>query len=63
MIEPNGGMSNLIVALSGIAISMVIAFVLTMVLYKDEESKEVKEVKNEVKEETKKVKSSKLEKK
>ena len=62
MIEPNGGMSNLIVALSGIAISMVIAFVLTMVLYKDEESKEVKEVKNEVKEETKEVKSTKLEK-
>lgn len=65
MIEPNGGMSNLIVALSGIAISMAIAFVLTMVLYKDEESKEdkeAKEVKNEVKEETKEVKSSKLEK-
>lgn len=66
MIEPNGGMGNLIVALSGIAISMAIAFVLTMVLYKDEESKEAKEVKNEVKEETKEetkeVKSSKLEK-
>ena len=66
MIEPNGGMSNLIVALSGIAISMAIAFVLTMVLYKDEETKEDKEVKNEVKEETKEetkeVKSSKLEK-
>lgn len=60
MIEPNGGMGNLIVALSGMAISMVVAFVLTMVLYKDNE--EVKEVENKVKEETKEVKSTKLEK-
>ncbi|WP_283594527.1 beta-glucoside-specific PTS transporter subunit IIABC [Paraclostridium bifermentans] len=60
MIEPNGGMGNLIVALSGMAISMVVAFVLTMVLYKDKE--EVKEVENKVKEETKEVKSTKLEK-
>lgn len=60
MIEPNGGMGNLIVALSGMAISMVVAFVLTMVLYKDKE--EVKEVENKVKEETKEVKSNKLEK-
>lgn len=60
MIEPNGGMGNLIVALSGMAISMVVAFALTMVLYKDKE--EVKEVENKVKEETKEVKSTKLEK-
>lgn len=60
MIEPNGGMGNLIVALSGMAISMVVAFVLTMILYKDKE--EVKEVENKVKEETKEVKSTKLEK-
>lgn len=60
MIEPNGGMGNLIVALSGMAISMVVAFVLTMVLYKDKE--EVKEVENNIKEETKEVKSTKLEK-
>lgn len=69
MIEPNGGMGNLIVALSGIAISMVVAFVLTMVLYKDEkeEIKEVKnkgreEIKNKGKEKVKEVKSTKLEK-
>lgn len=60
MIEPNGGMGNLIVALSGMAISMVVAFVLTMLLYKDKE--EVKEVENKVKDETKEVKSTKLEK-
>ncbi|MEX6587126.1 beta-glucoside-specific PTS transporter subunit IIABC [Paraclostridium bifermentans] len=60
MIEPNGGMGNLIVALSGMAISMMVAFVLTMVLYKDKE--EVKEVENNIKEETKEVKSTKLEK-
>ncbi|WGX77198.1 beta-glucoside-specific PTS transporter subunit IIABC [Paraclostridium bifermentans] len=60
MIEQNGGMGNLIVALSGMAISMGVAFVLTMVLYKDKE--EVKEVENKVKEETKEVKSTKLEK-
>lgn len=60
MIEPNGGMGNLIVALSGMAISMVVAFGLTMVLYKDKE--EVKEVENNIKEETKEVKSTKLEK-
>lgn len=62
MIEPDGGMGNLIVALSGIAISMVVAFVLTMVLYKEKEAREAKEVKNNVKEETKEVKSAKLEK-
>lgn len=62
MIEPDGGMGNLIVALTGIAISMVVAFVLTMVLYKEKETEKAKEVKNNVKEETKEVKSTKLEK-
>ncbi|MGL4107422.1 beta-glucoside-specific PTS transporter subunit IIABC [Clostridium sp. LP20] len=47
MIEPDGSMGNIIVALVGMAISMIVGFVLTMILYKDEEeiSKEV--VKNE----------------
>ncbi|MGG7177367.1 beta-glucoside-specific PTS transporter subunit IIABC [Clostridium paraputrificum] len=47
MIEPDGSMGNIIVALAGMAISMIVGFVLTMILYKDEEeiSKEV--VKNE----------------
>lgn len=46
MIEPDGSMGNLIVAISGIVISMVIGFVLTMILYKDKEdiTVEVKEV-------------------
>ena len=35
MIEPGGGMGNLMVALAGIALTMVIAFVLTMVLWKE----------------------------
>ncbi|HBG7050168.1 TPA: PTS glucose transporter subunit IIA [Clostridioides difficile] len=61
MIEPDGGMGNLIVALSGIAISMVVAFVLTMILYKDEKVEESKKVRNKGKEEIKEVKSTKLE--
>ncbi|ENY8664853.1 beta-glucoside-specific PTS transporter subunit IIABC [Clostridioides difficile] len=61
MIEPDGGMGNLIVALSGIAISMVVAFVLTMILYKDEKVEESKKVRNKSKEEIKEVKSTKLE--
>ena len=57
MIEPDGSMGNLIVALSGIAITMVIAFILTMILYKDKE--EVKEeTKEEIKEITTEVKSN-----
>lgn len=63
MIEPNGGMQNLIVAIVGIVISMVVAFVLTMIFYKDKEvgeiKEEVKDVENKVNEE---VKKSKLEK-
>ncbi|MDM9960030.1 beta-glucoside-specific PTS transporter subunit IIABC [Clostridioides difficile] len=61
MIEPDGGMGNLIVALSGIAISMVVAFVLTMILYKYEKVEESKKVRNKGKEEIKEVKSTKLE--
>lgn len=61
MIEPDGGIGNLIVALSGIAISMVVAFVLTMILYKDEKVEESKKVRNKGKEEIKEVKSTKLE--
>lgn len=37
MIEPDGSMGNLIVALIGIVISMVVGFVLTMIFYKDKE--------------------------
>lgn len=40
MIEPDGSVGNLIVALAGIAITMVIAFIATMVLYKDKEEPE-----------------------
>lgn len=37
MIEPDGSMGNLIVALAGIGITMVIALIATLVLYKDKE--------------------------
>lgn len=36
MIEPDGGMGNMIVALTGVAITMVIAFAATMIFYKDD---------------------------
>lgn len=36
MIEPDGGMGNLIVAIVGVALTMVIAFAATMALYKEE---------------------------
>jgi len=35
MIEPDGSMGNLIVAVAGVVITMVIAFAATMILYKD----------------------------
>ncbi|QUG85180.1 beta-glucoside-specific PTS transporter subunit IIABC [Bacillus nitratireducens] len=38
MIEPDGAMGNLIVAVIGIVISMVVAFILTMIVYKDKET-------------------------
>lgn len=40
MVEPNGGMDNLIVAISGVVITMIIAFVVTMVLFKDDKVEE-----------------------
>ncbi len=36
MIEPGGGMGNLIVAVSGVALTMVIAFAMTMVFWKED---------------------------
>lgn len=36
MIEPDGGMGNLIVAVAGVILTMVIAFAATMALYKEE---------------------------
>lgn len=38
MIEPDGGMGNLIVAVAGVVITMVVAFVATMVVYKDKDA-------------------------
>lgn len=35
MIEPGGGMGNLIVAVAGVALTMVIAFIMTMVFWKE----------------------------
>lgn len=43
MIEPDGGMGNLTVALIGIVISMAVAFALTMIFYKEESKKEIEE--------------------
>ncbi len=60
MIEPDGAMGNLIVALLGIVISMVVGFVLTMIFYKDKE--EVVEVIERVEENNNEVKSNSLKK-
>lgn len=49
MIEPNESMGNLIVALIGIAISMTVAFILTIILYKDKMEETEKEKITEVK--------------
>lgn len=40
MIEPDGSMGNLIVAVTGVVITMVIAFLATMILYKEPEAEE-----------------------
>lgn len=40
MIEPDGSMGNLIVAVAGVALTMVIAFAATMLLYKEPEAAE-----------------------
>lgn len=37
MIEPDGGMGNLIVAVAGVVLTMAVAFVATMVFYKDKD--------------------------
>lgn len=42
MIEPDGSMGNLIVAIVGVIITMIIAFTMTMIVYKDEEIQEEK---------------------
>lgn len=49
MIEPDGSMGNLIVGVVGVILTMVIAFAMTMIVYKDEEGEEKTE---ETKEET-----------
>lgn len=40
MIEPDGSMGNLIVAVTGVVITMVIAFAATMIIYKENDKKE-----------------------
>lgn len=52
MIEPDGSMGNLIVAVTGVAITMVTAFAATMILYKEPELQ--KEEENKKPEEEKK---------
>lgn len=44
MIEPDGSMGNLIVAVVGALLSMVVGFVLTMMFYKDKKATDVKEM-------------------
>ena len=39
MMNPDGTMGNIIVAFAGIAISMAVGFVLTMMFYRDEKEK------------------------
>ena len=41
MIEPDGGLGNLLVAIAGVILTMIIAFAATMVLYKEEDKKDV----------------------
>ena len=40
MIEPDGSMGNLLVAISGVILTMIIAFAATMVLYREEDGTE-----------------------
>lgn len=40
MIEPDGSMGNLIVAIVGVALTMILAFAATMIFYKEEEKPE-----------------------
>lgn len=60
MIEPDGSVGNLIVALAGIAITMVIAFIATMVLYKDKEEPEKIEKEEKTAEERPRVSREKI---
>lgn len=41
MLEPDGGTKNLIVAIVGMVLALIIGFVLTMICYKEKESKEI----------------------
>ncbi len=41
MIEPDGGLGNLLVAIAGVILTMIIAFAATMVFYKEEDKKDV----------------------
>ena len=41
MIEPDGSLGNLLVAIAGVILTMIIAFAATMVFYKEEEKKTV----------------------
>ena len=40
MVEPDGSMGNLIVAVTGALLTMVIAFVMTMIVYKDKKKED-----------------------
>lgn len=46
MIEPDGSMGNLIVAVAGVVITMIIAFAATMLIYKDDAKKNAEVQKN-----------------
>lgn len=43
MIEPDGGMGNLIVAVTGVVLTMIIAFIATMVLYKEKDPENIED--------------------
>ncbi len=43
MMNPDGSMGNILVAFAGIAISMIVGFVLTMIFYKEDNKEAVKE--------------------
>ncbi|MDE6388494.1 MAG: beta-glucoside-specific PTS transporter subunit IIABC [Lachnospiraceae bacterium] len=43
MIEPDGSMGNLIVAVTGVVLTMMIAFIATMILYKEKDSENIED--------------------
>lgn len=51
MIAPDGSIDNLIVAITGVIITMIIAFVMTMISFKDKEETEKPDTNTETKEE------------